>query len=119
MRLKERDLKTVYLRELIHGQDEEGHDLKPSWGEAIELQMNIQSAGGSVNAQIWGKELKYIKFCRYQGDLIREGVNENWGICLYVTSNSDPDYLIDSIQTFSTHKNITLEKRDKGVGTNG
>lgn len=119
MRLKKADLTTIYLREPIDGQDDEGNVIKTGWGEPIAAEMNVQSAGGAVNAQIWGKDLKYIKSCKYQGDLINEGQHENWGICLHVAKDKEPDYLINSIQTFSTHKNITLEKRNKGSDPNG
>ncbi len=114
MRLKTSDLKIVYLRRPITGKDDEGHDLAPSWSTAVAIKLNVQSAGGSMNAQIWGQQLKYIKSCKYQGNLINEGINENWGICLNVSATSDPDYLINSIQTFSDHKNITLELRNHG-----
>ncbi|QAS70260.1 hypothetical protein DLJ48_06860 [Oenococcus sicerae] len=118
MRLRENGQQIVYLREPIIGQDDEGHNLPPGWGTPVAIKMTVQAAGGAVNAQIWGKQLKYIKAGKYQGNLITEGVNENWGVCLNVSKDSDPDYLINAIQTFSTHKNITLEKRDQG-GTNG
>lgn len=119
MRLKTADLTTIYLREPINGQDDEGNIIKNGWGDPITIKMNVQSAGGTVNAQIWGKDLKYIKSCKYQGNLINEGQQENWGICLHVAKDAEPDYLINSIQTFSDHKNITLEKRNKGSDPNG
>ncbi|MCP9358510.1 hypothetical protein KBX49_11130 [Liquorilactobacillus satsumensis] len=119
MRLKTADLTTIYLREPINGQDDEGNIIKNGWGNSTTIKMNVQSAGGTVNAQIWGKDLKYIKSCKYQGNLINEGQQENWGICLHVAKDAEPDYLINSIQTFSDHKNITLEKRNKGSDSNG
>lgn len=119
MRLKTADLTTIYLREPINGQDDEGNIIKNGWGNPITIKMNVQSASGAVNAQIWGKQLKYVKSCKYQGDLLQEGRDENKGICLYVGKDSNPDYLIYSIQKFSTHKNIVLEKIDKGDGSVG
>ncbi|KRL48045.1 hypothetical protein FD48_GL001314 [Lactiplantibacillus paraplantarum DSM 10667] len=80
--------------------------------------MNIQAAGGAVNAQLWGKELKYIKSGKYQGDDINEGQQENWGVCVNVDKDDEPDYVINSIQTFSTHKNITLEQCNRDDGSN-
>ena len=76
--------------------------------------MNVQSAGGTVNAQLYGKDIKYIKACKYQGAELSESHGEGFGICLYTDKAADPDYKITAIQEFSTHKNITLEriKRD-------
>lgn len=114
MRLKESDLTTVYLKEPMNIQDDEGYNIA-GWSNPQPIRMNVQSAGGTVNAQIYGKDIKYIKTCKYQGDLLSEGHGEGFGICLKVPSSSDPDYKITAIQEFSTHKNITLEriKRDK------
>ncbi len=72
--------------------------------------MNVQSAGGTVNAQLYGKDIKYIKACKYQGTELSESHGEGFGICLYVDKDEDPDYKITAIQEFSTHKNITLER---------
>lgn len=114
MRLKESDLTTVYIRKPADIQDDEGYTTK-GWGDPQQIKLNIQSAGGSVNAQLYGKDIKYIKTCKYQGDLLSEGQGEGYGICLNVPGTSDPDYKITAIQEFSTHKNVTLEriKRDE------
>lgn len=114
MRLKESDLTTVYLKEPMNIQDDEGYNIA-GWSNPQPIRMDVQSAGGTVNAQIYGKDIKYIKTCKYQGDLLSEGHGEGFGICLKVPSSSDPDYKITAIQEFSTHKNITLEriKRDE------
>ena len=109
MRLKESDLTTVYLKEPMNIQDDEGYNIA-GWSNPQPIRMNVQSAGGTVNAQIYGKDIKYIKTCKYQGDLLSEGHGEGFGICLKVPSSSDPDYKITAIQEFSTHKNITLER---------
>ncbi|OJG27957.1 hypothetical protein RU98_GL002166 [Enterococcus caccae] len=72
--------------------------------------MTVQAAGGQVAAAMYGKRLKYIKSCKYQGNELVEGKNEHDGICLKVSKTSEPDYQITSIQTFSTHLNVTLER---------
>ncbi|WP_057705084.1 hypothetical protein [Lactiplantibacillus plantarum] len=119
MRLKTVDLATIYLRQPINGQDDEGNVITAGWSTPLAVKMNIQAAGGAVNAQIWGKELKYIKSGKYQGDDINEGQQENWGVCVNVDKDDEPDYVINSIQTFSTHKNITLEQCNRDDGSNG
>ncbi|MEY8295248.1 MULTISPECIES: hypothetical protein [Limosilactobacillus] len=114
MRLKESDLTTVYIKKPENTQDDEGYSIA-GWGNPQAIRMNVQSAGGAVNAQLYGKDIKYIKTCKYQGNLLSEGHGEGYGVCLKVPSTANPDYKITAIQEFSTHKNITLEriKRDE------
>lgn len=110
MRLLERDLSTVYLRKMTIERDEEGEKVE-AYGMPVELRMNVQSAGGVISAQIYGEKLPYIKTCKYQGNLIKAGKNELDGVCVDVSKDNEPDYFIKSIQPFSEHLNITLEKR--------
>lgn len=113
MRLKESDLTTVYIKKPENIQDDEGYSIV-GWGDPQLVKMNVQSAGGAVNAQLYGKDIKYIKTCKYQGDKLSEGCGEGYGVCLKAPPTADPDYKITAIQEFTTHKNITLEriKRD-------
>lgn len=111
MRLMKRDLITVYLRRATITQDEEFNDVI-AWESPIALEMNVQSASGAVNATIYGSELSSMKSCKYQGNELKEGRDENSGICLYVDKDSDPDYKIKSIQPYSTHINVMLERND-------
>lgn len=110
MRLRYSELKTVYLKKRILNEDGEANDIVSFSEDFTELQMNVQNAGGSTMATIYGEKLPYIKSCKYQGDVIKEGKNENDGICLYVDKGEAPDYKINSIQTFSNHLNITIER---------
>ena len=110
MRLLQRDLQTVYLKKRVTVRDEEGNKETGYSNDAIELKMTIQSAGGSVSAQIYGERLPYIKSCKYQGNKVKPGKNEKDGICLYVSKDEEPDYEITAIQPYSEHINITLEK---------
>lgn len=110
MRLRERDLSAVYLKRWQEIEDDEGNSIKGYSDEAIELRMNVQSAGGQIAATLYGSELPYIKECMYQGGLLKPNRNENDGICLDVKPTEQPDYFIKSIQPFSTHLNITLKR---------
>lgn len=110
MRLRQRDLQTVYLKKRILIKDKEANDVISYTQDAVELAMNIQAASGQVSATVYGQNLPYIKTCKYQGDQISEGKNELDGICLYVGKEQNPDYFIQAIQTFSTHLNITLKR---------
>ena len=111
MRLMKCDLITVYLRRATITQDEELNDVI-AWESPIALEMNVQSASGSVNATLYGSKLSSMKSCKYQGNELKEGRDENSGICLYVGKDSDPDYKIKSIQPYSTHINVMLERND-------
>lgn len=112
MRLRERDLQTVYLKKRKIELDEEATEIVTYPYDPIELRMNVQAASGTANAQIYGSKLESMKACKYQGDLINEGQNELDGICVYIGKDEEPDFTIKSIQTFSTHKNIMLERND-------
>ena len=101
---------TVYLKKHSIGSDDEGNDITSYSEESVVLQMDVQSAGGQTQAQIWGTQLPYIKTCYYEGVEINEGENEKDGICYKVDSSSKPDYEIISIQEYSEHKVITLKK---------
>ena len=113
MRLMKRDLTMVYLKRADpnNTQDEEGNDIT-SYLKPIPLKMNVQSASGSVNATLYGSKLSSMKSCKYQGNELKEGRDENSGVCLYVDKDSDPDYKIKSIQPYSTHINVMLERSD-------
>ncbi|WP_270243346.1 hypothetical protein [Lactococcus lactis] len=111
MRLMKRDLITVYLRRATITQDEEFNDVI-AWESPIALELNVQSASSAVNATIYGSKLSSMKSCKYQGNELKEGRDENNGICLYVDKDSDPDYRIKSIQPYSTHINVMLERND-------
>lgn len=110
MRLRKRDLQTVWLKERIITKGSTGKETITYSDEPIEIKMNIQSAKGLVMAQIYGNKLSSVKSCMYQGDEINEGKQEKWGICYNVDKLSKPDYEIAAIQPFSTHKNVTLER---------
>lgn len=109
MRLRKRDLTTVYLKRTELSQDDEGNDII-KYLDSIPLLMNVQSASGSINAQIYGSQLSSMKSCKYQGNDLKEGRDENSGICVYVDKDEQPDYKIKSIQPFSTHLNVMLER---------
>lgn len=111
MRLRERDLTTVYIKRVEFDQDDEGNDII-KYLDPIQVRMNIQSASGTVNAQIYGSKLSSMKSCKHQGNELKEGRDENSGVCVYVTKDEQPDYKVVSIQPFSTHVNVMLERND-------
>lgn len=110
MRLKVRDLQTCFLKRYEPVDDGRGNKVEGYSDEAIEFQMNVQSAGGQLAVAMYGERLPYIKSCKYQGDLIKEGQNEKDGVCLFVDEDQKPDFKIIAIQSYSTHVNVTLER---------
>lgn len=113
MRLRPRDLKTVYLKKRIVVTDDEGEEtIEYDNDHPVELELNIQSGGGSVSAQKYGSSLDYMKSCKYQGNQLKPVENELDGLCVDVGPDKDPDYQIKTIQPFSTHMNIILERID-------
>lgn len=144
MRLRECDLVTVYLKRWQEIEDDEGNSREGYDPVATPIKMNVQSAGGYLNATIYGQRLPYIKDCKYQGEV---ELHEKDGICLYtqkivfpltleeieeygyslvgygkigysklneqiISPEMRPDYRIISIQPYSTHLNVKLEKID-------
>lgn len=110
MRFRQRDLTTVYLKKRITTRNLEGDKITSYSADPIPLQMNVQSAGGQTMAQLYGERLPYIKTCKYQGVELAPIQNEGDGICLYAEPTAAPDYKIKSIQPFSEHLNVTLER---------
>lgn len=109
MRLARRSLKLIYVKRRVSSEDDEGN-VTHDWSEPIELLVNIQPAGGTVNATIYGEELSYMKVIMYQGDEIQEGRDEKAGLYLDVPLDSDPDYVIESIATYSDHLKVLVKK---------
>lgn len=109
MRLARRSLKTIYLKRRVEDKDDEGNVIN-TWGDSIELLVNVQPSGGTVNATIYGEELAYMKSIMYQGDEIQEGRDEKAGLYLSVPSSPEPEYSIESITTYSDHLKILAKK---------
>ena len=111
MRLTAKNLKTVYLKKYTAVKDKYGYITK-GWSAAEPVRMTIEPAGGAVNAQIYGENINYMLVGKYQGQAIKAAQSENMGVCVYVDKDSEPDYVIAAVQEYSTHKNITLKKRN-------
>lgn len=104
--MRVRNLKTYYLKKKTVIEDGEGGKY-PSYSDTpIELKANIWPASGKLQAEIYGERLNYIMNMLYDGS---EQLVEGDGICVFVDSNSKPDYKIISIKPYS-HKLIELEK---------
>jgi len=110
MRLSLRNLKKAHLRQRIVSQDDEANDIV-DWGPSEEILLTVRDTGGSLDLARFGEQLRYIKSCKYQGDMLMANRNEGDGVCLYVKPKDEPDYQIISISNSSFHKDVTLKKR--------
>lgn len=104
MRIKNK--KTYYLKKKIVIEDDEGGKYPGYSEESIEIQANIYSASGKLQAEIYGERLNYILNMLYDEDT---EIVEGDGICVYVSKDNEPDYKVISIKRYS-HLFIELEK---------
>ena len=119
MRIKNK--KTYYLKKKTVIEDNESGKY-PGYSEAIEINANISPASGRLQAEIYGERLNYILNMLVDGPyevIVKENITyyivngieicEGYGICVYVSKESNPDYKIISIKPYS-HLCIELEK---------
>ncbi|ARN92887.1 hypothetical protein [Levilactobacillus brevis] len=109
MRLARQSRTTIYAKKMVTTKDDEGNVIK-DWGDPIPMTVDVQPAGGQVNASIYGKELAYVKSIMYQGTDIQEGRDEDTGLFLYASTDAEPDYEIESISTYHDHITILAKK---------
>lgn len=106
MRLRQRDLKTVYIKKSVSKQDDDGTTYNSYEEIYTEIKASIQPAGGKVLAEMYGQRLAYMKTMRYEGDVnIREGD----GICIEALPTESPDYKVMAINPWGI-KVYDLEK---------
>ena len=109
MRLTRKDLTKAFLRKHTIVTGSKGQETTV-YGEGEEITFNVQPNRSYIDTQIYGDAIKDTKSVKYIGNQIREGQNEKDGICLFVGKDEEPDYFIASINEFSQHTNIVLEK---------
>jgi hypothetical protein len=105
MRLRQRDLKTVYVRPFIKIKDDEG-SITNNYGEAYSIEAKIQPAGGQLQAAEYGEKLSYMLTMRYEGNEI---LKEKDGVCVFVGPTENPDYRVKAIKPWNI-KVFDLEK---------
>lgn len=106
MRLRQRDLKTYYVRPRVSVKDNEG-SIKSSFGEACPIMANVQPLSGQVAAAEYGEHLQYILQMRVEN---LGTLKEKDGVCVNVSGIEDPDYEVISIKSWSIPV-IELKKR--------
>jgi hypothetical protein len=99
--------KTYYLKKKTTAKDSDGTEV-PVYSQTPSIvKANIFPASGKVQAEMYGERLNYILNMLYSGTA---DIVEDDGVCVYVSSGSDPDYKVISIKRYSDHKLIELEK---------
>ncbi len=121
MRIKNK--KGYYIKPRIGSSDGEGGKVI-SYGPPVGIEANIYPASGKVQADVYGERLAYILNMLYDCPVIKTFVDgvlhykspdnkidicEGYGVCVYVASDSNPDYKIISIKPYG-HLFIELEK---------
>lgn len=108
MRLRKRDLRTVYVRPWMKIKDIEGA-ITNDYGPAYEVKASIQPLSGQIAAAEYGETLKYILSMRVENI---GTIKEKDGVCVYVTPTEKPDYEVISIKPWDIP---VLELKKRGV----
>lgn len=88
------------------GRDKEGGSMT-GYETAVPIEAVIWSAGGRVQAEMYGEKLAYIKNMQYEGmEVIREGD----GICVNTVPEERPDYKVIAVNDDFIPIQITLER---------
>ena len=106
MRLRQRDLKTVFIKRRISMQDPDGTSYEDYEETSMPIQASVQPAGGKLMAEMYGERLAYMKTMRYEG---QEAISEGDGVCINVEPADPPDYKVVAIQPWDIAV-YTLEK---------
>ena len=108
MRLRKRDLRTVYVRPRVSVKDIEG-DIANDYGQAYRVDASIQPLSGQVAAAEYGETLKYMLSMRVENI---GTIKEKDGVCVYVAPTEKPDYEVVSIKPWTIP---VLELKKRGV----
>lgn len=106
MRMRKSLLKKYQLRKRSVTKNKEGSSVV-SYQQGIEVEAVIWSAGGKVQAEMYGERLAYIKNMQYEGAV---DIQEGDGICVFVTEEEIPDYKVIAIQPEYQPMQLVLEK---------
>lgn len=99
-------MKTYHLKRRVVGKNKEGGSVV-EYEDPIEIRATIWSAGGRVQAEMYGEKLAYMKNMAYEGT---EEMKEGDGICVSASPVSPPDYKIVSIKSEYKPKMMELER---------
>ena len=106
IRIRRTLLKPYNLRRRQPGKDKEGGSIV-CYDAAIPIEAAIWTAGGKVQAEMYGEKVAYMKYMQYEGT---ETMQEGDGICVDVGPEDLPDYKIVAINDDFIPAQITLER---------
>ena len=106
MRLRQRDLKEYVVKRRISKEDPDGTTYEDWEEDGHVINANIQPAGGKLMVEMYGERVAYMltAFVENKTDL-----KETDGVCVYVSSDNDPDYKVIAAPPWSSHSVISLE----------
>lgn len=107
MRLKQSDLKPYVVKESIPKKDTDGTTYEGWADEGHTIRANIQPAGGKIMSEMYGERLAYMLTLYTEKST---NLKETNGLCVYVSSDQDPDYRVIAIRRWSSHTVAVLEK---------
>ena len=106
MRLKR--LKPLNLKKFQKVKDNEGGVSEGFSSSAVLIEAEICPARSKRQVEIYGPKINDILNMNYQGeDIIEIGD----GLCVYVSSDKDPDYRVISKKIYTQHQVFEIEKR--------
>jgi len=106
VRLRQRDLKTYTVKPRVPVKENDG-TTSTGWGESRTIKANVQPAGGKMMSEIYGERLAYMATAYTE---TTSEIHESDGLCIFVTSEMDPDYIVVAIRRWNTHTVFDLEK---------
>ena len=84
---------TYYLRKATETKDSEGSTYK-TWGNAEEIQAIIRHISDTERIAQYGERADSMLKMQYEGST---SIKIGDGVCVYVESTSDPDYIVKFI----------------------
>lgn len=107
MRMRRNLQKTYHLKRKTTAVTDEGGRI-PAWESPIGIRATVWQAQGRMQAEMYGERLTYMKNMEYEGTL---AINEGDGICVNVSDEQEPDYIVVSANNDHWPRVFLLEKR--------
>jgi hypothetical protein len=105
-RLRQRDLKQYTVKRPISMKDPDGTTYTDWALQGHIIKANIKPAGGKLMAEMYGERLAYMLSAYAE---IGTDIKESDGICVFVSSDKEPDYRVVAVRPWS-HMVLDLEK---------
>lgn len=106
-RMRQALKRKYYLRKPTSTKDSEGNTYK-TYGSATEIEAIIRHKSRFLDTAQYGERISDVLSMQYEGTT---AISEGDGICVFVSSDSDPDYEVKSCKglTEDAFKVYTLE----------